>query len=69
MQGRHALIIFEGAQVGGGGGGGGCYLTHSSHNGTYVLFIFSFLFKTFPNALTISWNISIVNEIMMVKVA
>ncbi len=41
MQGRHALIIFEGAQVGGGGGGGGCYLTHSSHNGTYVLFIFN----------------------------
>ncbi len=33
-QGRHALIIFEGARGGG--------------------------FKTFPNALTISWNISIV---------
>ncbi len=28
---------------------GGCYVTHSSHNSTYVLFIL-FLFETFPNA-------------------
>ncbi len=34
--------------------GGGRHVTHSSHNSTYALFIFSFLFETFPNALTIS---------------
>ncbi len=56
MQGRHALIIFEGARV----GGGGRHVTHSSHNSTYVLF---FLFETFPNALTISWNILILTFI------
>ncbi len=48
-QGRHALIIFEGARV-----GGVHHVTHSIHNSTYILFIFSFLFETFPNALTIS---------------
>ncbi len=48
-QGHHALIIFEGARV----GGGGHHVTHCSHNSTYVLFIFSFLIETFPNALTI----------------
>ncbi len=42
-----------------GGGGGGRHVTHSSHNSTYVLFIFDFLFETFPNALTISQNILI----------
>ncbi len=45
------------------GGGGGCHVTHSSHNSTYVLFIFPFLFETFPNALTISWNILILTVI------
>ncbi len=30
------------------------HVTHSSHNSTYVLLIFSFLFETFPDALTIS---------------
>ncbi len=33
---RHALIIFDGARV---GGGGGRHVTHSSHNSTYVYFI------------------------------
>ncbi len=54
-QGRHALIICE--------GGMGRHVTHSSHNSTYVLFIFSFLFETFPNTLTISWNILILTFI------
>ncbi len=44
-------------------GGGGRHVTHSSHNSTYVLFIFSFLFETFPNALTISLNILILTFI------
>ncbi len=30
---------------------GGRHVTHSSHKSTYVLFIFSFLFETFPNTL------------------
>ncbi len=44
-------------------GEGGSHVTHSNHNSTYVLFIFSFLFKTFPYALTISWNILILTFI------
>uniref|UniRef100_A0A673GQB8 NUP210 Ig-like domain-containing protein n=1 Tax=Sinocyclocheilus rhinocerous TaxID=307959 RepID=A0A673GQB8_9TELE len=53
-QGRHALIIFEGARVVCVCVDGGHHATHSSHNSPYVLFIFSFLFETSPNALTIS---------------
>ncbi len=49
---------FWGGTSVGGGGGGVCHVTHSSHNTTYV-FIFSFLIETFPDALTISWNILI----------
>ncbi len=33
----------------------------------FILFIFSFLFETFPNALTISWNISILTFIAYVS--
>ncbi len=47
---NHALIIFDGARVGGGA---------SCDTQTYVLFFYLFLFKTFLNALTISWNILI----------
>ncbi len=39
-QGRHALIIFEGARMRGGGGGVARHLTHSSHNSTFVLIFF-----------------------------
>ncbi len=65
----HAKLTIKGIMH----GGGGCHVTHSSHNSTYILFLFfqnipkcmfynffSFLFKTFPNALTISWIILIV---------
>ncbi len=49
-QGRHALLFLRGHEL---GGLFGRHVTHSSHNNTYVLYIFSFLFETFPNALTI----------------
>ncbi len=42
---RHALIIFDGARVGGGGGG---HVTHSSHNSTYVYFIFFLFIRNIP---------------------
>ncbi len=56
---RHALIVFEGARV---GGGGGRHVTHSGHNSTYYL-LFPFLFETSPNALILSWNILILTFI------
>ncbi len=64
---NHQIIkkIFEGARV--GAGGWGSHVAHSNHNSTYVLLIFSFLFKTFPNALTISWNILILTFIDYLK--
>ncbi len=42
-------------------GGGGRHVTHSSHKSAYVLFIylFSFLFETFPNTLNKSCHILI----------
>ncbi len=40
-------------------GGGGRHVTHSSHNSTY----FYLFFETFPNALTLSWNILILTFI------
>ncbi len=43
-----------------GGGGGGNSVTIQSQYRTYVL---SILFKTFPNQLTISWNILILTFI------
>ncbi len=36
---------------------------HNSHNSTYVLFIFSFLFETFPNTLTKSWHFLILSPL------
>ncbi len=44
-QGRHALIIFEGARI---WGGGGRHVTHSSHNSTYVLFTFFLFIRNIP---------------------
>ncbi len=44
-QGRHAIIIFEGARFGRGG--------IIWHTVATTAFMFSFLFKTFPNALNI----------------
>ncbi len=43
-QGRHALIISEGAQVGGWGDGG----WHSSRLKFYLIFSFFRLFEIFP---------------------
>ncbi len=51
-------LFFERARV---GCGGGRHVRHSSHNCTYVSFIFSFLFKTFTKTLTISRNILILS--------
>ncbi len=44
-------------------GGGGNSVTIQSQYSTYVLLNFSILFKTFPNQLTISWNILILTFI------
>ncbi len=52
-------LFFKGARVGGGGGGGVVMW-----NTTAIMFYnFFFFFETFPNALTISWNILILTFI------
>ncbi len=59
VQGRHALII-----SGGGGGGGVMWHTAAPIALMFLrLIYFSFWFKIFPNALTISWNIWILTFI------
>ncbi len=40
MQGRHALIIFEGARVGGGGGGSSCDTQQPQQHLCFIYFIF-----------------------------
>ncbi len=70
MQGRHALIIFEGVRVCVcvcvcGGGVVVMWHTATAIAGMviFILFYFSCLFETFQNALIISWNISILTFI------
>ncbi len=53
----HALIIFEGEQV------GGVVMWHTAATTALMFVYFSFLFETFPNALIISWNILIITFI------